>query len=541
MISNNIMKRTIQYIKQKAYEFRWAFLSGILIGFTYIPFPPWALLFCYAPLWIFALQREKSLKQIFIAGWITQFILTLIGFYWIAHTAHEYGRLHWVVSIAALWLFCTGMHIYIPVSLTLSAWLSRKYRLGHGASLALFALGLALFEQFWPAIFQWNLGYTLFWANLSVYNFADLIGFEGLSSLILLANAWVAWIWLQRSQVNKAALHSCALILALISLILLGKQHGKKWQQFDENLKVAIIQANIGNLEKIMAEKGRQYHDTISDKFVSLTQQELQLRPDSELVVWPETAFPNYLDNHFQFDFFQRRLFEKLAPLKVKLFTGAYSKDPQSALIKEPVYNAVFLLDNQGQNLTPPYRKTELLSFGEYLPLSEQFPILLEWLPFVSNFGRGPGPSIMTLPTNQGNSINLGPQICYEGLYPAFSRKLAQKDAQILINVTNDSWFGNTSEPHQHLYMTLARAIEVRRPLIRSTNTGISTAVLANGAVLQKSPIYQEWTGQFEIKYLKNPPKTFYVEWGHFHWVLSLFGYMILILGGALHARSRST
>ncbi|WP_374032435.1 hypothetical protein [Bdellovibrio bacteriovorus] len=96
-----------------------------------------------------------------------------------------------------------------------------------------------------------------------------------------------------------------------------------------------------------------------------------------------------------------------------------------------------------------------------------------------------------------------------------------------------------TFEPQQHLYMTLARAIEVRRPLVRSTNTGVSTAVLANGDVLQKSPLHEEWSGQFVIKYLKNAPLTFFVQWGHWDWIV-----IILVLGavigrGALNARSR--
>ena len=540
-VSNNIMKRTIQYIKQKAYEFRWAFLSGILVGTTYIPFPPWALLFCYVPLWLYALKNDKSLKQIFLAGWITQFTLTMIGFHWIAHTAHEFGQMPWSISIAALLLFCAGMHIYIPLNLLLASWLRRKFSLGAASTLTLFALGHALFEQYWPAIFQWNLGYTLLWAKLPIYNFADVIGFEGLSTLVLLANAWLCNIWLVQHEYKRGMRHVVALALALVFLMVGGHYYGKKWNQFDGQLKASIIQANIGNLDKVYAEQGKMYQDSITKKFLEMSQQELQTRPDTELLIWPETAFPDYLDNHLTYRQYPKMVTDGVKNLKANLFTGAYSKGEQTARLREPSYNAVFLLNPEGINLSEPYRKTELLVFGEYLPLSEQFPILLEIFPFIANFGRGLGPMTMPLPLKDGSVVNLGPQICYEGLYPEFSRELSKKNAQILINVTNDSWFGQTFEPDQHLYMTLARGIETRRPLIRSTNTGISTAILANGAVLQKSPLHKEWTGQFTLKYLKNPPQTIYVEWGHFHWALSLFGYMILILGGARRARSRSS
>lgn len=104
----------------------------------------------------------------------------------------------------------------------------------------------------------------------------------------------------------------------------------------------------------------------------------------------------------------------------------------------------------------------------------------------------------------------LGPQICYEGLYPWFSRGLSKAGAEIFVNVTNDSWFGTYFEPRQHLYMTLARAIEFRRPLLRSTNTGITTAILANGEILEMSPMGKEWFGQFNVPYRRAPPHTFY-------------------------------
>ncbi|MNL44180.1 apolipoprotein N-acyltransferase [compost metagenome] len=87
--------------------------------------------------------------------------------------------------------------------------------------------------------------------------------------------------------------------------------------------------------------------------------------------------------------------------------------------------------------------------------------------------------------------------------------------------------------------MTLARAIEVRRPLIRSTNTGISTAILANGDVLQKSPLHEEWSGEFVLKFRKDAPQTFYVRGGHFDWVLLLIALVILLGGGAYYARTR--
>jgi len=112
--------------------------------------------------------------------------------------------------------------------------------------------------------------------------------------------------------------------------------------------------------------------------------------------------------------------------------------------------------------------------------------------------------------------MKLGAQICYEGCLTDFHVGLAQQGAQIIVNSTNDSWYPDWNEPYQHLYMTLARAVETRRPLVRSTNTGVSTAILASGEILQFSPRGQEWTHVFEIPYWKNPSQPPFLTWGFY-------------------------
>lgn len=533
------MKRSIQFFKHKAYEFRGPLLSGVFVGTTFIPFPPWALLFCYVPLWIFATQDNISVRKALTAGWITQFILTLIGFHWIAYTAHEFGNLPWVISIAALLLFAAGMHLYVAAAVGLGVFLRRKFSLSAPLTLVVFALLHSLFERIWPVIFDWNLGYTLLWSRLPLFQLADVVGFLGLSGLLLLFNAWIACIWLNKKERTKALTHLCLLVACFASLLTWGVFHGKKWNHFDREVKVTAIQGNIGNLEKAAAERGRGFQESITQTYLNLTSQAKERFPDTDVFVWPETAFPDYLDSHFKYRQPPQLLLNNLANLGTPLIVGAYSKDANTDMrLDQSTYNALFLLDGQGQLLTKPYRKTELLAFGEYLPLSERFPFILKWLPVVSNFGRGPGPSLLEMP--HGNEpLRWGAQICYEGLYPEFSRGLGKIGADIVVNVTNDSWFGKTFEPYQHLYMTLARAIEIRRPLVRSTNTGITTAILANGEVLEKSPLFQEWFGQFNIKYKHNAPSTFYVRFGHFDWMLFLIALITLLATGARHARPR--
>ena len=105
----------------------WPFVSGLLIGTSYIPFPPWALLFCYIPLWIFLFHRAKTWQEGFAAGWWTQFTLTVIGFHWIAYVTKEFGGFPWPVAALVLLIFAAFMHLYIPLTTALIVFLKEKY------------------------------------------------------------------------------------------------------------------------------------------------------------------------------------------------------------------------------------------------------------------------------------------------------------------------------------------------------------------------------------------------------------------------------
>jgi apolipoprotein N-acyltransferase len=494
--------------------------SGILIGTSYIPFPPWALAFCYVPLWLWSLRlmREnpspadsKKLSMIlFRGGWWTQFILSLIGFYWIAHVTHEFGFLPWVVAIPVLLLFAAVMHLYVAVSLWAGFWLSRKLSLKPGATLLSWAALLALGEMFWPSIFPWNMGYPLFYGKLAWAQWADVVGFQGLSFLAYAINAVIALLWLWRKQQKKQAFRwGVALLILFLALTWWGgRQKQLRWSQTDHSLQTLIVQANIGNLEKYYAEKGLGYQQYIIDQYFQLTREGLAAHPEAQIIVWPESAFPDYLDSFALSRPYPQQLVNFIHEIKRPILTGAYSKDPPGPGRRKD-YNSIFLFDENGRSTQAPYHKTHLLIFGETLPFVDEFPWLAKINPGGAGFGRGSGAATLSW-----SSVILGPQICYDSLYPNFSRAIARKGAQVLVNVTNDSWFGEHGEPYQHLYMTLGRALEVRRPLIRSTNTGISTVVLADGTVLETSPKFQTWAGDFDVKYQSQPETTFFTRFG---------------------------
>ena len=491
-------------------------VSGILIGTSYIPFPPWALTFALVPLWIQWL-RENDPRKVFFHGWLTQFILTLIGFHWVAYTAREFGMLPWPVAVIVLIGFCAFASLHIPIAGFL--WSMTIGRLKLPLSVQIFGLVLltGICEQFFPMIFPWNFGYPWLWSKYPGYQWADVFGFEGLSQITFFANGLFTYAWLNRREIKKAVAAVATVIVIAVTLGYSGETRPTPWMNTDRQIRMAVVQANIGNLEKHYAQWGRGFRDKIVSEYISLASTS---KAPYDLMLWPETAFPDTIDTMNPTTPHSLMLHEFLTRTQTTLLTGGYSHDLGTNL----EYNGFYALSPSGDLLAPPYRKTILLAFGEYFPGGDLMPWLYKLVPTISHFGRGAGPMMMKV-----NGHSLGPQICYEGLYPDFSRELVNNGTDVIINVTNDSWFGTLFEPHQHLYMTLARGVENRRPVIRATNTGISTAILANGEVLEQSPIGNAWTGNFDVPYKSEAPSTFFTQYG------AWFGWFEIIIFIALY------
>ncbi len=571
--------------KQFLWQFKGPLLTGFFVGTSFIPFPPWALFFCYAPLWVHlwndvpstlnrklpttlpttlqtslhimmqpTMQLKSQLKRVFFAGWLSQFVFTIIGFNWVSYLVKEFAGFPWPIALVTLVLFASTIHLYVPLSACFVSFLRHRFQLGLWSTLILQALFLSLAERLWPTIFPWHLGYPLYGANLPWAQWADTIGFFGLSTVVLLSNALLAGIWIERRRdmvvqttlIRHLTLGFC-FVLFLVLTWIGGQNRKSEWLVTDSDSKIqfTVIQGNIGNSEKIYAEKGMGYQSYIIDKFLGLSEEAIGKTTGPSLLVWPESAFPDYLNSPYLGGAHQRNLIEHLKKMNRVLLTGAYAKDRDLHNPRGPrrSYNGYFLLSPEGLLLDEPYYKTLLVAFSEFFPFSDLFPILLQ-LPFVSNFGRGMGPKIMHLPATGAlpTELFIGAQICYEGLFPEFSAKLSELGAELYVNLTNDSWFGWWSEPYQHLIMTLSRSIETRRPLLRATNTGINAVALASGDRLPlESSIMTEWTGNFDVPFRRHPRQTFYVLYGHYDWVLMVLTIIGILLAGKVRNKSRGS
>lgn len=537
------MNKIFGFIK----KYRLGILSGVIVGTSYIPSYPWGMFFSFIPLWYFVFFKAQNSREAFTAAWVTQFTLTLIGFHWISYTAKAYGGFPWPIAIAVCLLFCALAHLYIPLSLWIIFKLREKLEWSFGHAVFSLAGLVFLTEWAWPGIFPWHMGYTLFWAQLPIYHFADFIGFTGLSFLVYALQATIFYFSFRSNpdEFSWANIVKPVLIGIAVFAVLnvAGYFHGQSWRKTDSEFKILQVQANIGNLERMYAEKGKGFRDEIANKYIQLSENGIIENSDIDLIIWPEVAIPEYLNASFAGQKNHKSITEFLTRTQKALLTGAFSKDNAIADPDRSVFNALFLLDPNGQEMTRAYHKTHLLAFGEYLPFSEAFPFLMKLLPFVSNFGRGPGPSILVYPKDQARNdyVMIGAQICYEGLFPEFTIGLAKKGAEILVNVTNDSWFGIPFEPYQHLYMTLARGIEARRPLIRSTNTGITTYVTAYGEIGEQSPWNVEWTKRQVIPYKNNPELTVFTRFGHYLWLVILIAFLAHLLINGVYDKFRKS
>ena len=482
-----------------------------MAGFSFIPFPPWALFFCFVPLWYFCLQNSNNFKRILIAGWLCQFFISSIGFCWVAYTISHYGELPWFIGVIGFVLFSSFAHLHIPIALMTWYFLIHFFIFNnkHSRWILLPTLS-AFFFSFLPMLFKWNFGYPWLWARFPAFQTAEIWGFEFLSTLTFFFQL-VFLSWFYKKLFKKSLIIG---IFIFIGLNIFGYSLVYKKSLPTQTARILMVQHNIGNYVH-STQSIRKLFQKTTRLLNQMTQETLRHQDPVDFIVWPEGAYPYLISKTrtpFRTQYLQKTVKEKF---QTNLITGGTTEQGGNFT------NSIFFINSQGKLYPKRYDKNYLLAFGEYIPAES-------WFPFIREFFLGSrrrliaGNEIPALRIVEG--IKLGVQICYEGLKSSFARKAAKQGAQILLNVTNDSWFGRWLEPKQHLYLTLGRVIETRRPMIRLSTVGHSVAMDALGNILAHSPLHKEWTQIVELPYEDNPEPTLFVRWGYH------INYLFLIL-----------
>jgi apolipoprotein N-acyltransferase len=509
-----------------------AVLLSLLSGLAAVlAFPPIKItgLLVFCPLFLFmAVDRCRSWKQAFFAGFITSLVIMTGGFYWVVYTLHVFGYMPWAVAAGVYLVFCGLGSLNFPFfAATLHGILRKCPSLRSNA--LWYALGapalFSIFEFAIPKLFPWYVGHAYFespWLT-------QIIEFTGSEFLTFLIFCWggVGAASLLR-HAPQAAVHRAVLVPFLLTLGCVGFSAWRLSTPLPSGgvKRVALIQANIGSLDKVQARQGlyNKVQYTI-EKYTELTDRTMKQDKKPDLILWPETAMPFGLGEDRGYAVFVRRAVTRW---NIPLITGGYTPATE---VPFGDYNAAFLLDPHADGITTSiYRKNILLAFGEYFPGGEQYPKLYEWFPQVSNFRIGRDQPTFTL----RDGTRVGATICYEDIVPAFYRKITRQGVQMVVNLTNDSWFGPTSEPYQHAALASFRAIEARTPFVRVTNTGISFAVDRMGRLSQMSPVYDEAALTVDVDIPPEPVITVYTKYGD--WLIGLL--MAVVLGFVLRARN---
>lgn len=452
-------------------HFSASILSGCLLFLACAKFDIWPLAWVgFVPLlWII---RQLPPRSAFFWGWITGIAGNAGGFYWITNLLMRFGKIHWLPAFILFLLLCAyqGLHF------GLFTYLTRKIKI-RAPRLPLVLLApiiMTSLELLMPLIFPWYFAITQAWVT-PIIQVADLTGPLGVTFLLLLVNGLLfdgidAWFE-HRPFPWKTSIAGASIVL--FSLGYGGiriHQMKARWQDAPK-VKVGVVQANIGiveNAEANLAAKHMNLHLDQSRKLIS---------QGAELLVWPESAYPYAFDRTMTRDWPPGHPFRVMNGLSVPLLFGTltYSRN-------EPYpYNSAYLMEPDGR-ITGRFDKNYLMVFGEYIPFYEYIPNFKQWFPSASNLAHGH--EVTTFPFR---NYRLGPLICYEDIIPAFGRRIAELKPNLLINITNDAWFGATSEPYEHLALSVFRAVENRLAMVRAVNTGVSAFIDATGKVYQQT------------------------------------------------------
>jgi apolipoprotein N-acyltransferase len=481
------------------------------VGFGYVPL----IFVCLVPLLVAidgaAPGRAFGLGLVFgVAG-------NLGAFYWIVHLLSVFAALSLPLAVAGYLLLC----VYNGLVFAVAGWVAR--RLERDAALhPAFGLALALpaIELAFPLIFPYFLGNALY--RLPVLTqIVEVTGVPALTALIALVNgALYALLDPLRGRRPAARAPVAAALAALVLCAGYGLARIPAVERVAgaaPKMTVALVQTNLGAGDKLAqpAEFLRRHQE------MSLEAEARHARLD--LVVWPESAYQRVVYRE------ARSLGAITAGIRAPVVFGLLTGD-QTPDGRRRVYNSVVLTSPAGEVLET-FDKVELLLFGETLPFVDTFPSIRRWFPHSSTFERGTRLVHLRMP----DGTSLLPMICYEDILPAFVRTLwrAAGPADVLINVTNDSWYGDTQQPLIHLALATFRSIETRRAMIRSTNTGISAIVDPVGRIVARTGQWTRETLVAEVPVIRDGGSPLYMRVG------DAYGWLSGLAAAAIVVRAR--
>lgn len=473
----------------------------------------WPLVFIALIPLFYVMLKSTGKKRIFYALF-TGLVHYCSQIYWISGVLSTFGGLPSIVGNLAVIGLAAYMSVYLLTFTRLLPLIVQSPAVSLWILPALW-VGLDWLRAHLLTGFPWmDLGYALAFSP-KLIQFADVFGHYGITFIVVQTNV-AFFLVLRRCSFRNKNGESWVLpklslgiyCLLLVFIAVYNVQSRTKMMDTLENAHredVAIVQGNVDQNHKWSPE----YRDVTLQKYLGLTQEVLQQGPLA-LVVWPETALPFYPEQSS----LTRVLEKSVEAGAFALLTGApwYERLANKEVV---YYNSGQLLASD-RGFVSSYYKSHLVPFGEYVPLRKFLPFLEPLVESVGDFR----PGSVENPLEWGR-MSLGVLICFESVFPDIARKWSQSGANLLVNLTNDAWYGRSSAPHHSLAMTVLRAMETRRSVVRAANTGISAIIEPTGEIVVESALFENWAGRAQVPLLLY--KTFYVAWGYLFAPLCLF------------------
>ncbi len=443
--------------------------AGALTPLALAPFAIWPLALLSIALFYLGL-RELTPRQAALRGWCYGVALYLAGSGWIYVSIHDYGAASPLLAGGLTLAFCAAVALFFALPAWLWARYLRRPRPGVAEALAFAALWLAqeAFRGWFLTGFPWlYAGYSQLDGPLR--GLAPLGGVWLLSFVLALTAALLCNL-LQLRRQHLALASGLSLLLGPWLLAQALNEHA--WTHAKgEPLRVAAIQGNV--------EQNLKWDPDALEAQLALYRDMTLASPPAELIVWPETAVPvlkEYAEGYLA-------VMARIASdRQAALITGVPLRQVNAAGERR-FYNAITVL-GEGQGT---YLKQKLVPFGEYVPLQDLLRGLIAFFDLpMSDFARGPAQQ----PLLQAKELRIASYICYEAVYPEFAAELA-RDSDLLLTISNDTWFGRSIGPVQHLQMAQMRALEAGRWMIRATNNGISVLIDPQGRIQSRIPQFQ--------------------------------------------------
>jgi len=424
--------------------------------------------YALVPLLVVAIRATP--RAAFAWGWLYGTVFFLVLLRWLDFTFRTFSEIPWPLTWGPTLLLAAWCGLFIAGTSGLVGWLGRRRSPAWALATAPCAwVGAEWVRGHFLGGFPWGtLGYSQY-LRLPLIQVAELGGVHAVSLVVVAANAALAGVLVLRWRRAVAGLGlAAALVLAAL---LFGAWRLREPPPPGE-VGVALMQPAIEQPLKW----DPAYVSVTLGIYLDLTRRAGAAHPD--LIVWPETASPTALRR-------DPRLLDTLSTLSgqlhASLLIGSIDvlDGPSNRLS-----NAAFLVTERG--IVGRYDKIHLVPFGEYVPLSGVIGFVRGWAEFIADLE--PGSHAVVFP---GPPAPFGVVICYEGIFPDLFREFVNNGARMMVNMTNDGWFGRTSGPEQHLAMYPLRAVEHRIAVVRAANTGVSAFITPTGQIVRRLGLFE--------------------------------------------------